>query len=71
MSPRKARMVFAGLAVGFGFALVSAPAGWADPAVPTTPPSETSTTDELTDMVLDALEDGPQPATSTPPRPAQ
>lgn len=71
MSPRKARIVMAGLAMGFGIGLAVAPAGWAEPATPTTPavPSQTSTTDELTDMVLDALEQGP--ATSTAPRPAQ
>ncbi|WP_131807507.1 hypothetical protein [Mycolicibacterium wolinskyi] len=73
MSPRKARTVVAGLAVGFGIALAFAPAGWAEPATPTTPavPSETSTTDELTDMVLDALEQGPATSTAPAPRPAQ
>jgi hypothetical protein len=61
---------FVSVAVLAGFWILSVGSAGAEPTTPTPPPSiapaPTSSTDELTDMVMDALEGGPSGPSTAP-----
>jgi hypothetical protein len=60
------RILLAVLAVLVGLSVGSLGVAQADPSTPSPGPSTTSTDDELTDMVLDALAHGSAAPTTTP-----
>jgi hypothetical protein len=60
------RTVLAALAVLTGLSVAFGGAAHAEPTTPSPGPATTSTDDELTDMVMDALAPGPTAPTTTP-----